>query len=415
MIKKKVVAMLLAGGQGSRLSVLTNRMAKPAVPFGGRYRIIDFPLSNCVNSDIDTVGVLTQYEPMELNAYIGTGQAWDLDRNSGGVFVLPPYVGSQGGTWYKGTANAIYQNIGFIDLYDPDYVLILSGDHIYKMDYSKVLKEHVDNQADATIAVRSVPMEEAHRFGIMNTNELGDIIEFEEKPKNPKSNKASMGIYIFSWPVLKQYLIADAKDPNSENDFGKNIIPNMLNAGCKMHAYEFNDYWKDVGTVQSLWEANMDILSHPPLLDLSSRLDKNKPWRIYSKSPIMPPHCVGKDASIIDSLVTEGCEVMGSVHHSILFAGCTVEEDATVDDCVLMPGAHVKKGAVLRKAIVGENSIVGEGAQVGADRLPSDGDYDTALTGDITLIASGTEIADHSRVPVGMIVNTGIYGRSKEA
>ena len=302
-----------------------------------------------------------------------------------------------------------------MDRYDPEYVLILSGDHIYKMDYSKVLKEHVDNQADATIAVRSVPMEEAHRFGIMNTNERGDIIEFEEKPKNPKSNKASMGIYIFSWPVLKQYLIADAKDPNSENDFGKNIIPNMLNAGCKMHAYEFNDYWKDVGTVQSLWEANMDILSHPPLLDLSSRLDKNKPWRIYSKSPIMPPHCVGKDASIIDSLVTEGCEVMGSVHHSILFAGCTVEEDATVDDCVLMPGAHVKKGAVLRKAIVGENSIVGEGAQVGADRLPSDGDYDTALTGDITLIASGTEIADHSRVPVGMIVNTGIYGRSKEA
>ena len=415
MIKKKVVAMLLAGGQGSRLSVLTNRMAKPAVPFGGRYRIIDFPLSNCVNSDIDTVGVLTQYEPMELNAYIGTGQAWDLDRNSGGVFVLPPYVSGSRGEWYSGTANAIYQNIPFVDRYDPEYVLILSGDHIYKMDYSKVLKEHVDNQADATIAVRSVPMEEAHRFGIMNTNERGDIIEFEEKPKKPKSNKASMGIYIFSWPVLKQYLIADAKDPNSENDFGKNIIPNMLNAGCKMHAYEFNDYWKDVGTVQSLWEANMDILSHPPLLDLSSRLDKNKPWRIYSKSPIMPPHCVGKDASIIDSLVTEGCEVMGSVHHSILFAGCTVEEDATVDDCVLMPGAHVKKGAVLRKAIVGENSIVGEGAQVGADRLPSDGDYDTALTGDITLIASGTEIADHSRVPVGMIVNTGIYGRSKEA
>ena len=415
MIKKKVVAMLLAGGQGSRLSVLTNRMAKPAVPFGGRYRIIDFPLSNCVNSDIDTVGVLTQYEPMELNAYIGTGQAWDLDRNSGGVLVLPPYVSGSRGEWYSGTANAIYQNIPFVDRYDPEYVLILSGDHIYKMDYSKVLKEHVDNQADATIAVRSVPMEEAHRFGIMNTNERGDIIEFEEKPKNPKSNKASMGIYIFSWPVLKQYLIADAKDPNSENDFGKNIIPNMLNAGCKMHAYEFNDYWKDVGTVQSLWEANMDILSHPPLLDLSSRLDKNKPWRIYSKSPIMPPHCVGKDASIIDSLVTEGCEVMGSVHHSILFAGCTVEEDATVDDCVLMPGAHVKKGAVLRKAIVGENSIVGEGAQVGADRLPSDGDYDTALTGDITLIASGTEIADHSRVPVGMIVNTGIYGRSKEA
>ena len=414
-MKKECVAMLLAGGQGSRLYVLTGSMAKPAVPFGGKFRIIDFPLSNCTNSGIDTVGVLTQYRPLELNTYIGSGQPWELDRVNGGVHILPPYQSAGGAVWYKGTANAIYQNIGFVDLYDPEYVLVLSGDHIYKMDYSKVLKEHVDNQADATIAVRSVPMEEAHRFGIMNTNERGDIIEFEEKPKNPKSNKASMGIYIFSWPVLKQYLIADAKDPNSENDFGKNIIPNMLKAGCKMHAYEFNDYWKDVGTVQSLWEANMDILSHPPLLDLSSRLDKNKPWRIYSKSPIMPPHCVGKDASIIDSLVTEGCEVMGSVHHSILFAGCTVEEDATVDDCVLMPGAHVKKGAVLRKAIVGENSIVGEGAQVGADRLPSDGDYDTALTGDITLIASGTEIADHSRVPVGMIVNTGIYGRSKEA
>ena len=408
--------MLLAGGQGSRLYALTKDVAKPSVPFGGKYRIIDFPLSNCANSGIDVVGVLTQYRPLQLNSYIGSGQAYDLDSSDGGVFILPPYQSAgEKGSWFSGTANAIYQNMAFIETYDPENVLILSGDHIYKMDYSKVLKEHVDNQADATIAVRSVPMEEAHRFGIMNTNERGDIIEFEEKPKNPKSNKASMGIYIFSWPVLKQYLIADAKDPNSENDFGKNIIPNMLNAGCKMHAYEFNDYWKDVGTVQSLWEANMDILSHPPLLDLSSRLDKNKPWRIYSKSPIMPPHCVGKDASIIDSLVTEGCEVMGSVHHSILFAGCTVEEDATVDDCVLMPGAHVKKGAVLRKAIVGENSIVGEGAQVGADRLPSDGDYDTALTGDITLIASGTEIADHSRVPVGMIVNTGIYGRSKEA
>lgn len=414
MVKKRIVAMLLAGGQGSRLSVLTNRMAKPAVPFGGRYRIIDFPLSNCVNSDIDTVGVLTQYEPMELNAYIGTGQAWDLDRNNGGVFVLPPYVSGNRGEWYSGTANAIFQNIAFVDQYDPEYVLILSGDHIYKMDYSKMLEQHRANGADATIAVLSVPMEEAHRFGIMNTDDAGNIVEFEEKPAQPKSNKASMGIYVFAWPILRQYLIDDNKDPESENDFGKNIIPKMLNAGCKMHAYEFDSYWKDVGTVQSLWEANMDIISDPPLLDLSSQLWHDKPWRIYSKSPIMPPHCVGKDASIVASLVTEGCEIEGEVHHSILFAGVTVEEGAKVRDCVLMPGSKICKGAVLTKAIIGENSIVGERAEVGAERLPSDGDYDTSLTGDITLIASGTEIQADSRVPVGMIVNTGLYGCNQE-
>lgn len=414
MIKKTIVAMLLAGGQGSRLSVLTNRMAKPAVPFGGRYRIIDFPLSNCVNSDIDTVGVLTQYEPMELNAYIGTGQAWDLDRNSGGVFVLPPYVSGNRGEWYSGTANAIYQNISFVEQYDPEYVLILSGDHIYKMDYSKMLQEHIDGGAEATIAVRAVPMEEASRFGIMNTDEAGNIIEFEEKPSKPKSNKASMGIYIFAWPILRKYLIADNKDPASENDFGKDVIPRMLAAGCKLRAYEFNSYWKDVGTVQSLWEANMDIIADPPLLDLSSQLWHDKPWRIYSKSPIMPPHCVGKQASITASLVTEGCEILGDVHHSILFAGVTVEEGAKVTDCVLMPGAKICKNAILRKAIVGESSIVGQCAEVGAERLPGDGDYDTSLTGDITLIASGTEIAADSRVPVGMIVNTGIYGCIQE-
>ena len=414
MIKKTIVAMLLAGGQGSRLGVLTNRMAKPAVPFGGRYRIIDFPLSNCVNSDIDTVGVLTQYEPMELNAYIGTGQAWDLDRNSGGVYVLPPYVSAGRGRWYSGTANAIYQNISFVEQYDPEYVLILSGDHIYKMDYSKLLQEHIANNADATIAVRAVPIEEASRFGIMNTDPAGNIIEFEEKPRHPKSNKASMGIYIFTWPILRQYLISDNKDPASENDFGKNIIPQMLNAGCKMHAYEFNNYWKDVGTVQSLWEANMDIISDPPLLDLSSQLWHDKPWRIYSKSPIMPPHCAGKDASITESLVTEGCEIMGAVRHSILFAGVTIEEGAKVTDCVLMPGAKICKNAIINKAIIGENSIVGECAEVGAERLPEDGGYDTSLTGDITLIASGTVIASNSRVPVGMIVNTGRYGSKKE-
>ena len=271
MVRKKVVAMLLAGGQGSRLSVLTNRMAKPAVPFGGKYRIIDFPLSNCVNSNIDTVGVLTQYEPLELNAYIGTGQAWDLDRNSGGVFVLPPYQSSNRGRWYSGTANAIFQNMAFIDRYDPEYVLILSGDHIYKMDYALMLDYHISKKADLTVAVRTVPMEEAHRFGIMNTDGEGRIVEFEEKPKHPKGNKASMGIYIFSWPVLKKYLTLDEQDKSSQNDFGKNVIPSILNAGLRAFAYSFDAYWKDVGTVQSLWEANMDLISDDPPIEQHNR------------------------------------------------------------------------------------------------------------------------------------------------
>ncbi|MGN0791702.1 MAG: glucose-1-phosphate adenylyltransferase [Christensenellales bacterium] len=405
MVRKRVVAMLLAGGQGSRLSVLTNRMAKPAVPFGGKYRIIDFPLSNCVNSDIDTVGVLTQYEPLELNAYIGTGQAWDLDRNSGGVFVLPPYQSSKTGRWYSGTADAIYQNIAFIDRYDPEYVLILSGDHIYKMDYAAMLNAHEKKKADLTIAVRPVPMEEAHRFGIMNTDSEDRIIEFEEKPKHPKSNKASMGIYIFSWPVLRKYLCLDEENPESENDFGKDIIPAILNDGLGVYAYAFDSYWKDVGTVQSLWEANMDLISDSPAIQLD-----DPDWRIYSKSPCMPPHCVGINASIERSSVAEGCDVAGVVKHSVLFAGVTVEEGAEVVDSVVMPGAVIRSGAKVQRAILGENSIVGRDSFVGAERRPEDGEYDTSLTDDITLIASGTEIAAGSRVPVGMIVNTRVYG-----
>ncbi|MDD6044044.1 MAG: glucose-1-phosphate adenylyltransferase [Clostridia bacterium] len=405
MVRKRVVAMLLAGGQGSRLSVLTNRMAKPAVPFGGKYRIIDFPLSNCVNSDIDTVGVLTQYEPLELNAYIGTGQAWDLDRNSGGVFVLPPYQSSKTGRWYSGTADAIYQNIAFIDRYDPEYVLILSGDHIYKMDYAAMLNAHEKKKADLTIAVRPVPMEEAHRFGIMNTDSEDRIIEFEEKPKHPKSNKASMGIYIFSWPVLRKYLCLDEENPESENDFGKDIIPAILNDGLGVYAYAFDSYWKDVGTVQSLWEANMDLISDSPAIQLD-----DPDWRIYSKSPCMPPHCVGINASIERSSVAEGCDVAGMVKHSVLFAGVTVEEGAEVVDSVVMPGAVIRSGAKVQRAILGENSIVGRDSFVGAERRPEDGEYDTSLTDDITLIASGTEIAAGSRVPVGMIVNTRVYG-----
>ncbi len=402
MRKKRIVAMLLAGGQGSRLSVLTNRMAKPAVPFGGKYRIIDFPLSNCTNSNIDTVGVLTQYEPLELNAYIGTGQAWDLDRNDGGVFVLPPYVSGTRGKWYSGTANAIYQNRAFIERYDPDYVLILSGDHIYKMDYAKMLAYHMEQNADATIAVLPVPIEEASRFGIMNTNEENRITEFEEKPKQPKSNKASMGIYIFSWKTLREYLERDESNDASSNDFGQDIIPALIGDGKKLVAYEFKGYWKDVGTVQSLWEANMDIISDPPTLDLN-----DKEWKIYSKSPNLPAHYVGAKASVCGSVITEGCNVEGTVHHSVIFAGCSVAEDAEVYDSLLMPGAVVERGAKIYKAILGENARVCEGAVIGDAKRPEDGDYDVRLTGDITLVASDTTIAAHARIPVGMIVNEG--------
>lgn len=402
MRKKRIVAMLLAGGQGSRLSVLTNRMAKPAVPFGGKYRIIDFPLSNCTNSNIDTVGVLTQYEPLELNAYIGTGQAWDLDRNDGGVFVLPPYVSGTRGKWYSGTADAIYQNRSFIERYDPDHVLILSGDHIYKMDYAKMLKFHTEKEADGTIAVLSVPIEEASRFGIMNTDEDGNILEFEEKPKHPKNNKASMGIYIFSWATLREYLDKDEEDASSGNDFGHDIIPAMINSGKKLVAYEFNGYWKDVGTVQSLWEANMDIISDPPVLDLN-----DKEWRIFSKSPNLPAHYTGERAEVSSSVITEGCAIYGKVHHSVIFAGCRVDEDAEVLDSLLMPGAVVERGAKVHKAIIGENAVVGAGAFIGDERHEEDGDYDVKLTGDITLVANDTTIAPDTRIPVGMIINEG--------
>ena len=306
--KKTCVAMLLAGGQGSRLGVLTQKVAKPAIPYGGKYRIIDFPLSNCTNSGIDTVGVLTQYQPLELNAYIGSGAPWDLDISNGGVFVLPPYQKGKSGEWYRGTANAIYQNIAFIEQYNPDYVLILSGDHIYKMDYNAMLNYHIRHGADATIAVREVPWEEASRFGIMNTDSDDRIIEFEEKPKNPKSNKASMGVYIFTWSKLRQYLENDEGDKKSNNDFGKNIIPNMLADKQVLVAYSFNGYWKDVGTIESLWEANMDLLETPMPIDMH-----DKRWRIYAKNPGMAPHYIAKGATVHDTLITEGCEVYGNV------------------------------------------------------------------------------------------------------
>ena len=372
--KKTCVAMLLAGGQGSRLGVLTQKVAKPAIPYGGKYRIIDFPLSNCTNSGIDTVGVLTQYQPLELNAYIGSGAPWDLDISNGGVFVLPPYQKGKSGEWYRGTANAIYQNIAFIEQYNPDYVLILSGDHIYKMDYNAMLNYHIRHGADATIAVREVPWEEASRFGIMNTDSDDRIIEFEEKPKNPKSNKASMGVYIFTWSKLRQYLENDEGDKKSNNDFGKNIIPNMLADKQVLVAYSFNGYWKDVGTIESLWEANMDLLETPMPIDMH-----DKRWRIYAKNPGMAPHYIAKGATVHDTLITEGCEVYGNVEHSILFAGVIIEEGAKVESSVIMPGSVIKRGAVVQRAIVAMNGVVGPGMTVPAGKhIPAGDQVDEA-------------------------------------
>ncbi len=362
MTKKTCIAMLLAGGQGSRLGILTKNVAKPAIPYGGKYRIIDFPLSNCTNSGIDTVGVLTQYQPLELNAYIGSGAPWDLDVSHGGVFVLPPYQKGKVGEWYRGTANAIYQNMAFIEQYNPDYVLILSGDHIYKMDYNAMLNHHVKHNADATIAVREVPWEEASRFGIMNTDADDNVVEFEEKPKKPKSNKASMGVYIFTWEKLRKYLIEDEEDKASSNDFGKNIIPRMLAEKQTVVAYDFAGYWKDVGTIESLWEANMDLLTTPMPIDLH-----DKKWRVYARNPGYAPHYIAEDAKVTDSLITEGCQVYGRVEHSVLFSGVEVEAGATVTDAVVMPGAIIRRGAVVRRAIIAEGADIGPGAIVGEE------------------------------------------------
>lgn len=360
-MKKECISMLLAGGQGSRLYALTEHTAKPALPFGGKYRIIDFALSNCANSGIDTVGVLTQYRPLKLNSYLGNGDPWDLDHSDGGVHVLPPYVATgDSGTWYKGTANAIYQNIGFIDLYDPEYVLILSGDHIYKMDYAKMLAYHKETGADATISVLEVSMEEASRFGIMNVNGQDQICEFEEKPDHPKSNLASMGVYLFTWEKLRQYLIQDESNPDSSNDFGKNIIPTMLVRGEKLFAYRFQGYWKDVGTITSLWDANMDLLSPTNGIKIY-----DTSWPIYTHSAILPAQIIGENASVSHSLVTDGCEVHGKIENSVLFHSVKVEPDASIRYSILMPGAVIKAGAVVEYAIVAENTIIGPSACVG--------------------------------------------------
>ena len=360
--KNEIVAMILAGGQGSRLGVLTKKLAKPAVPFGGKYRIIDFPLSNCANSGINTVGVLTQYKPLELNAHIGIGEPWDLDRKNGGVRILPPYQEEKGGKWYKGTANAIYQNIEFVDGAEPEYILILSGDHIYKMDYTKMLDFHKEKQAEATIAVIEVPTKEASRFGILNTNEDSSIYEFEEKPQKPKSNLASMGVYIFNWKTLKKYLRDDEANKDSSNDFGKEILPNMLNDGNRMVAYPFKGYWKDVGTIESLWEANMDLLKENNKLNLH-----DEEWKICSVNPIRPAQYIGETAKISNSLIAEGCVVNGEVENSILFEGVHVGKNTIIRDSVIMTNAKIGDNVIIEKAIVGSNAIVRKDCKIGLD------------------------------------------------
>lgn len=383
--KKEVVAMLLAGGQGSRLGVLTKKLAKPAVPFGGKYRIIDFPLSNCTNSGIEAVGVLTQYQPLVLNEYVGNGQPWDLDGLNNGVTCLQPYESKEGSDWYSGTANAIYQNIDFVDRYDPEYVVVLSGDHIYKMNYADMIRYHRKNNAACTIAVIDVPLEEASRFGILNTNEDGSIYEFDEKPAVPKSTNASMGIYVFNWKVMKKYLIDDEANVDSSHDFGKDVLPAMLNAGERMMAYPFEGYWKDVGTIDSLWEANMDILDPNSTLSLKN---------VYSRNPMMPPHYVGEDAEIQNSMLADGCNVNGKLEFSILFPGVTVGKGAVINSSIIMPGAVIEDGANIQFSIVSENTVIGKNAQIGKNPTDCENRSDWGITviGDGLKIAAGAVI-----------------------
>ena len=387
--------MLLAGGQGSRLGVLTKNLAKPAIPFGGKYRIIDFPLSNCVNSGIECVGVLTQYQPLELNEYIGNGQPWDLDSANAGVRVLPPYQRSRRSDWYRGTANAIYQNIPYIERYDPEYVIVLSGDHIYKMDYSKMVAYHKEKKADCTIAEIEVPMEEAPRFGILNTREDGSVYEFDEKPKKPKSNQASMGIYVFTWSKLRRYLEEDAADPKSSNDFGKDVLPAMLKSGARIFAYRFEGYWKDVGTIDSLWESNMDLLNPKVSLDLNE-----EDWKIYCRSPVMPPHYIGKGAKVQNSLVAEGANVYGAIDFAVLFSGVSIAPGAVVRDSIVMPNTRVERGAVVQYAIAAEDCVIGANAVVGSrpEDTPDKAAWGVAVIGDGCRIPPGAVIPPRAMI-----------------
>ena len=393
MRRKECIAMLLAGGQGSRLKVLTEHTAKPAVPFGGKYRIIDFPLSNCVNSGIDTVGILTQYQPLELNDYIGNGQSWGLNRNFGGAHILPPYAKSKKSEWYKGTANAIYQNMHFIDLFHPEYVLVLSGDHIYKMDYSKMLDYHKEKNSECTIAVLDVPLREASRFGIMNTKEDGSIYEFEEKPEHPKSTKASMGIYIFNWDILKQYLIEDEKNAGSSNDFGKNIIPNLLADHRNLFAYSFSGYWKDVGTIESLWEANMDLLNPEVPFQI-----KDPNFKIYARNYAQPSTFVFSASEVHNSLIAEGCNIYGKIEHSIISTGCRITRNATVTDSVIMGNTVIEEGAVVQYAIIGENCVIHKNARIGASP------EETEKGWGISVVGAGKEVEEGKSVNANEII-----------
>lgn len=396
---KDCVAMILAGGQGSRLGALTKNVAKPAVPFGGKYKIIDFPLSNCVHSGIDTVGVLTQYQPLELNTYIGNGGPWDLDRNRGGVYVLPPYQSAAAGEWYKGTANAIYQNLGFLDRFSPNNVLILSGDHIYKMHYGKMLKIHKESGAAITIAVMPVPWEEASRFGIMNVDAGGIITEFEEKPKEPKSNLASMGIYIFDYQVLKKYLLDDERDPSSSNDFGKNIIPMMLKNNEKMMSYRFEGYWKDVGTIQSLWEANMDLIDIPPKFDIY-----DDTWSIYSRNTALAPQYIGNNAKITESSVAQGCTVFGNISHSVIFSNVYVGEGSKISDSVIMPGVKIGKNVRISKAVIGQGAVIADGAVIGETTNEPNKYLSAMCTDGLVLIEGGAFVSKNTDIPKSSMV-----------
>ena len=396
MPKEEMVAMLLAGGKGTRLGVLTKNIAKPAVPFGAEYRLIDFPLSNCTNSGITTVGVLTQYKPLVLNSYIGSGSSWDLDRHNGGVTVLPPYVKEGGGSWYKGTADAIYQNIEFIDIHDPEYVLVLSGDHIYKMDYAEMLNYHKAKNADISIGVLEVPWEETHRFGIMNTNEDQKIIEFQEKPENAKNNLASMGIYIFNWEYLRKYLIEEAEaNDDSAGDFGHNIIPKMMADNLNFYAYTFRDYWKDVGTIESYWHAHMDLLGEKPELDLQ---DRN--WVIYSVNPNRPPQYLSEDAVVDNSMINKGTQIMGTVKNSVLFYGVKVAQDAVVEDSVILPNTRISSGAQIKNSIVGRNVIVEKDSKIGIEAAEENTEDELK----ITVIGDDEVIPEASNIKAGMVV-----------
>ncbi len=409
MYKKKCVAMILAGGQGSRLGSLTKKIAKPAVPFGAKYRIIDFTLSNCSNSGIDTVGVLTQYQPLELNTYISNGQPWDLDVSNGGVFVLPPYMGAEKGEWYKGTANAIYQNIDFISGFEPEYVLILSGDHIYKMDYSKMLEYHIEKNADITISTITVPIEEASRFGILTYNEEGKVLQFDEKPKHPKSDQASMGIYIFKWDVLKQELILDENNPNSSNDFGKDVIPAILNKGMRVYGYPFKGYWKDVGTVSSLWEANMDLLDNDSDMHLY-----DPTWPIMARSRALPPHFIGKNGEVNKSLVTEGCEIEGKVEHSILFSGVKIGKGSKIIDSIIMDNTVIGENVYINKAIVGQNCIINSNVTINETGVETPEYVSTKICShDISLISPNIEIGKNVKIGKLSMVTSSIESKEE--